>query len=319
VNDSRALLCPQCGGLLPKQALWRIVNCPFCNSTVTRNTRVVLARTFHEVHRNLIESLTRGNDAVQVGGVVYRRLFQIGAGNSTQVLLCERVTPATERVILKIASEQDKASCFDDEIAALTALQAVESADSAYFTMRLPQVIQSGPTERTPGHARQVLVLRHVCGFWGSLDQVRVRHATGVDARHIVWIWRRILQVLDFVHRHGWSHGDLRPEHLLVHPRDHDILLCGWSRARWNSGNSHEQRMISDLRQSAWAMRELLAPLDQGPEEFGAAPQPLVSLLRGVSDGASRYKDQTASAIETMLQQAAWESFGTPKFIEFRI
>lgn len=314
-----ALICPRCGGPLPKQALWRIVNCPFCNSTVTRNTRAVQAQTFHEIHRSALQNIPRGNDSVQVGGVVYRRLFQIGAGDEARVFLGERVSTVTERVVLKIGAAPERTDLFDREIAALTALQASRSADAAYFTTRLPQVIQCGPTTGTPGYNYPVLILRHACGFWGSLDQARSFYPAGVDARHIVWIWRRTLEVLGFVHRQGWSHGGLRPEHLLVHPRDHGILLCGWSRARSDSAVSLAARITVDLRQSAWAMRELMAPLDQEPTGFGAAPAPLVDLLQRVSEDARWCRDQSAGTIEAALRQAALESYGAPQFVEFQV
>lgn len=36
-----ALTCPQCGGALPRQALWRMVACPYCRAMVTRSASVV--------------------------------------------------------------------------------------------------------------------------------------------------------------------------------------------------------------------------------------------------------------------------------------
>lgn len=256
---------------------------------------------------------------MHVGGVVYRRLFQIGAGDVAQVFLGERVSSLTERVILKIGAPTGRKDVFDREIAALTALQASKGADAAYFTTRLPQVVQCGLTTGTPGYEHQVLVLRHACGFWGSLDQARASHPAGVDARHIVWIWRRTLEALGFVHRQGWSHGDLRPEHLLVHPRDHGILLCGWSRARSDSAVSLETRITVDLRQSAWAMRELMAPLGQEPAGSGVVPAPLMNLLQKVSEDTRWCRDQSAGTIEAALKQAAMESYGAPQFVEFLV
>src|ERR1700712_2865027 len=43
-----ALSCPQCGGPLPRQALWRMVACPQCRAMVTRSSRVVERKTFHD-------------------------------------------------------------------------------------------------------------------------------------------------------------------------------------------------------------------------------------------------------------------------------
>jgi len=209
---SQAILCPQCGGILPSQAIWRMVVCPFCGASVTRNPKVVLASRFRDAHLAAFENLPLGSEPIQVGGVVYRKLFQVGAGEHTEVFLAERISPMTERVILKIGPVGSPPPAFSSEVTAWNALQTINSDDSAYYSTRLPQVIRTGPSERTPGHERHVLVLRHAPGYWGSLDSVRSRYPDGIDARHIVWIWGRILEVLAFVHAHGWTHGNLRPE-----------------------------------------------------------------------------------------------------------
>ena len=51
--------------------------------------------------------------------------------------------------------------------------------------------------------ARQALVLRHPTGFWGSLQDVQQANPQGIDPRHAVWIWRRMLEVLAGSYQHG--------------------------------------------------------------------------------------------------------------------
>lgn len=174
-----------------------------------------------------------------------------------------------ERVVLKIALDGAPAGRLRREHEVLTALQDPLAAGAAYFSQRLQQPVALGA---------DTLALRVPSGFWGSLDLVQANYPDGVDARHVVWMWRRILEVLAYAHAAGWSHGRLHPGHLLVQPRDHGILIIGWAGATAAGAAS----CARDLRQAAWSMRAMLAPpRDANPPGMPAAvPAPLASLLR---------------------------------------
>lgn len=73
---------------------------------------------------------------------------------------------------------------------------------------------------------RQVLVLRRLLGFV-SLAEVREHFPLGLDARDLAWIWRRALVALSLLHEQETVHGGLYPEHLLIRPLDHGVLLTG--------------------------------------------------------------------------------------------
>jgi serine/threonine protein kinase len=64
-----------------------------------------------------------------------------------------------------------------------------------------------------------------------SLEEVRGAYPAGIDARDMAWIWRRLLTVLGFVHTQHLAHGAVTPDHLLIEPRGHKLLLIGWSAA----------------------------------------------------------------------------------------
>jgi len=113
----------------------------------------------------------------------------------------------------------------------LRELQAIHSDGAgAYFSQHLPEVVAEGEVEGG-SHGQRALVLRHPNGYWGSLAALSVCFAQGIDPRHAVWIWRRMLGVLSYIHAVGWAHGDVRPEHALVHPQDHGVRLIGWASA----------------------------------------------------------------------------------------
>ncbi len=313
-----ALSCPQCAAPLPRQASWRMVTCPYCNATVTRSTSVVEAARFHEayarVNAHAFLNHASCRKIVKWRGQAYCLLARLGTGEHADVHLAERISPLPQRVTLKLAHAGAKAGALAAEAGILDALQSIEGEGAAYFSTRLPQAVGVGTSDDAPGYERELLVLRHPTGFWGSLADVMHSTPAGIDPRHAVWIWRRILEVLAFVHANGWTHGDLSPEHLLVHPRDHGVLIIGWGRAL----RGHDAKRIArDLMQSAWTIRALLRGGNDLPSIPATTPEPLAELLRRASEDADWCARTGAQDLDQAVLAAARQAYGKPRFIPF--
>jgi serine/threonine protein kinase len=295
-----------------------MVACPYCHAMVTRSRAVVERATFREARARLEAvawaACQAGARSLHGGGLRYRLLALLGAGEQTDVYLAERSGPLPERVTLKLARQPGPTGRLAAEAATLVALQDSTVNGAAYFTQRLPQVVAYGMTEGTPGDEHEMLLLRHPAGYWGSLADVLHQAPTGLDPRHAVWIWRRVLEVLAFVHDSGWTHGDLAPEHWLVHPRDHGVLMVGWRQAR---PVTDAAAIVRDLMQSAWSVRALLAGGADLPALAGEVPPPLADLLRRCSEDAGFCEQYGARGIEQQLTGAAQAAFGPPQFIPF--
>jgi len=295
------LTCPQCGSPLPRRALWRIVTCGYCSADVTHSQLVVSATDFHAAwlrSRAAIE----GSRTISCAGSHYKPLAHLGTGERASVLLAERIGAPARRVLLKIAHPHVPASHLEREKEVLDQLQAETMQGSAYFTQRLPQAVAIGSD--TTG--QQVLVLRHPTGFWGSLEDARRCHGSPIDPRHAVWMWRRVLEVLAYVHASGWAHCRLGPEHLLVHPADHGVLMISWA-AAWPC-RPGDKAQVRDVMDSARAIRALLDD---------AIPAPLAQLLERAGHDSPWCARQGADGIDKLLGGAARESFGPPRFIHF--
>jgi hypothetical protein len=306
------LICPQCGGPLPRQALWRTVTCKYCSADVTRSEDVVHAARFREAYQR---SIAVAPPTIRCGHRHYRTLAQLGAGDHARVVLADRVGALAERVVLKIAHAAVAPDHLAREKDVLDQLQAISTPGSAYFSKRLPQAVALGSTE----DAQRVLVLRHPTGFWGSLADVRRHYPHGIDARHVVWMWRRVLEVLAYIHADGWAHGNLAPEHLLVHPGDHGILVIGWARARRCRPSAVDRGawLARDLMQLAWAMRAMLANTNDKPAIPSSTPRPLAALLTQASTDAAWCIAQGAEGLNEQVGRAARASFGPARFVHF--
>ncbi|MGW1373692.1 molecular chaperone DnaJ [Streptomyces sp. NPDC002446] len=80
--------------------------------------------------------------------------------------------------------------------------------------------------ERT-GTERRVNALAPLTGFH-TLAAVQEAHPDGLDPRDAAWMWRRLLVALGWAHRAGRVHGAVHPEHVLIHPELHGLVLVDW-------------------------------------------------------------------------------------------
>ena len=50
----------------------------------------------------------------------------------------------------------------------------------------------------------------------------------GIDPIHVAWIIDRLLNILKYLHFNGVVHGDIKPQNVIVQPRDHTIVLVDY-------------------------------------------------------------------------------------------
>lgn len=273
--------CPRCGAPLPPDAIGAsVATCRYCDGTLAADPRVVWAARYE---RALVEPSDPG--LVHVGSRPYVVEGLLAEGESSDVYLAKRATTPTERVVLKIPRTPADAGRLAAEWCALEALHESTAPGAAHFTMRLPQLVDRG------AHASSVAsVMRFQSGFVHTLHEVRDAYAGALDPRHSTWIWRRTLEVLGFVHASGFAHGAIVPEHLLIHARDHGVLLVGWSRAAPLVDPS------ADLASLADCIRAL-----------GPLPPPLAALARAPA--------HDAWALGDAVRRAARDAFGPARYV----
>jgi serine/threonine protein kinase len=269
--------------------------------------------------RQALMRARQGHDAagsvLRCGGEGYHLMQSLGSGEISQVYLAKRIGRLPFLATVKVSSASVAAARYAREAEVLCELQSSHSgAASIYAAQRLPAVIAQGLVEGAG--ARHALVLRHPIGYWGSLAALSERFSQGIDPRHAVWIWRRMLDVLHFLHAQGWAHGDVRPEHALVHAPDHGILLIGWASAQKGAG---EKTMVADLLRCARVVRVLIS----GAGGSGVVPQHvpagLAELLTRASNDESFCRTHGAQGLDALLRTAAQEAFGAPSFLTLDI
>jgi len=306
-----ALSCPQCSAPLPRVAIWRAVKCPSCGSLITRTESVVARDTFRQALVRARQGSVFSGRSVQCGGQGYSLVQLLGRGEISEVYLAQRIGALPLLVTLKLSSAPGAAAHYQREVKVLRELQAFQGgAADAGLSQRLPQVVALGVVEDNP--VQHALVLRHPSGCWGSLAALNERFPQGVDPRHAIWIWRRMLEVLRYVHSRSWSHGDIRPEHALVHPADHGVRLIGWASAR-KDASANDQ--ATDLMRSARVVLVLLNGASATPGVANHVPAELSQLVTQASQDEKFCRQYGAAGLDELVRAAAKAAYGPPAFV----
>lgn len=125
----------------------------------------------------------------------------------------------------KVAVNAGDRDLLQTEAKALRLLRA-DSTDAALHPF-FPEVVDSFAHRETGKPARQVNVFSMLEGFY-TLTEVRKAFPGGLEAIHMAWIWRRMLWALGYAHKSGVIHGALLPEHVMILPEQHGVVLVDW-------------------------------------------------------------------------------------------
>jgi hypothetical protein len=284
--------CPSCGGPLPHSADWLV--CKFCGAEL----KPAPGAQYHIWPKTEDPPFAPEKPRVSISGVRFCVLGQLGRGEVADVLLARRDSRVTEMVVIKMARDGSDVSRLGREWSAIADIASKDREGDVYFRRMLPQPVVNGLVD---GSKRVASVFRWRSGFQWTFDDLLVENKAGVDPRAGVWLWKRVLDMLGWVHRGGWAHGSIAPAQLLVHPRDHGVAIVGWSRAVKGGSPS------DDIGASARAVATVLGA--------GSVPAPIANLVREQSTTPA----EDAWTVKEKLDQAAFEAYGPPKYHRFQI
>jgi hypothetical protein len=333
----RKLVCPHCGAPLPAvAAMARDAQCSYCGLSFAVGPDIVSASDFRAAREGAErEAALEQSGLVRVGGVTYRPTGRLAHGESSDVFLAERVTPVPERVVIKVLRASGDADLLAREEHVLSSLQTSRAKGSDRLSNRVAQSVAFGRLEGDGSPGRPVGVLRYISGFFQTFVDVRRAYPGGIDPPAAAWIWRRILEGLAWVHASGWAHAALVPPHLLVHPRDHGVLLVGWSCAVKLAARQPPPALVAahldlyprevreggaagietDLVMAARCVVRLLGGEVETGRVPSRTPAPFAKLLREVATAGRAILD--AWALHSAVGEAARESFGAPAYHPF--
>lgn len=230
-------------------------------------------------------------------------------------------------VLVKIPRDPGASDLMEREAVALRQL-----ADRGHerFLPYVPVLVEScWHRDEATGVRRRVNALGRLDGFH-SLAQVQAAYPDGVDPRDVAWMWRRLLVVLGFAHRAGVLHGGVLPEHVLIHPAEHGLVLVDWCCAVTEEHPGRVPAMVhrhTDLYPPEVPARHPAAP---GTDVFMAtrcvallmgdrAPKPLRLFVRGCLPSNQRRRPQDAWRLLAELDELLERLYGRRRFRPFTL
>jgi len=330
-----ALICPQCNAPLSPPRFARQVTCPYCGTTVLLDEASVSAALFRQAYRAWNSPASYAFQTwLSLGDRHWAVEKLIAGGDIADVYTGRLARWPTELALIKVLRDPKDAALFDNEWDALGALQKSEARGAATFTRLLPQPILHGDVTAGAFAGRRASIFRWASGFYHTFEEVIRAYPQGIPPRAAVWVWRRILEALAFIHASGLAHAALLPAHLLVQENEHGVRLVGFglagklSEALPSTEIPHGGEPYYPARQLAGLKRTpdldlimsarcIAALLGGDPESAGlpdAVPAPLADAVRRVARSRLGAGERDAWAIRQELGEIADRVFGPPQF-----
>jgi hypothetical protein len=131
----------------------------------------------------------------------------------------------TQAAVIKVPRDPADGDLLEREAVALR--QLVKDGQ-ARFSAYAPRLVESfRHRDAHTGAERRTNAIAPLDGFY-NLAEVCAAYPDGLDPRDVAWMWRRLLVALGFAHRAGVLHGSVLPEHVLIHPELHGLVLVDW-------------------------------------------------------------------------------------------
>jgi len=131
---------------------------------------------------------------------------------------------------IKILRDPRDSDLLDTEAKVLKLLWDPTRVDSDHFTKYLPKLLEATTLDIGGGKKRRANVLS-LHSQRMSLATLKEKIPEGIDPRDMAWMFRRVLEMLTWVHRQGFIHGAVTPDHVLVSAHHHGAKLIDWSYA----------------------------------------------------------------------------------------
>lgn len=232
-------------------------------------------------------------------------------------------------VTVKMPRRPQSSRFVENERTALAALAQIATGGFAWLAPYFPVLLESG-THRATGanEQRKVNVLNALGAEQGfvSLAQVRRAYPTGLDGRDRAWMYRRLLRALAGAQLAGLVHGAVLAENVLIHPKEHGLVLAGWSFATTEgktlpgmvaSADSYPPEATemgtvthkTDVYMAARLMRSILRPEERRQRAFA---QGCTQITPGMRPDAAGLLDEYDNLLSDLYGPRRFRPFHLP-------
>lgn len=161
------------------------------------------------------------------------------------------------QAILKIARRPSDNDLVSGEARVL--MHMYEDTANAKYRAFLPSLLESFfYKEEGTGVRRAANVFTPVMGL-RSLKEVLAHYPNGVDPLDMAWMWRRLLTVLGLANASNVVHGAVFPDHVLIQPEQHGLVLVDWCYATVDPRTSGARIKAIATDYKSWYPKEVFS------------------------------------------------------------
>jgi hypothetical protein len=170
-----------------------------------------------------------------------------------------------QKGIFTVAGAPQDNDLLQAEARALRFLRQPDRPEAAGYLPMLPELVESFVYCETGGIERRANVLTAVPGYV-SLSAILEAYPSGLDPRDMAWMWRRLLDLLGYVHSRGIVHGAVLPSNVLIGTGDvHDVRLIDWQCAVGEGIGANDYISCMDSSFREWYPAEVAARQPPSP------------------------------------------------------
>lgn len=131
-----------------------------------------------------------------------------------------------KRALVKLARDNRDADLLRAEMSTLKHFFDQVGSDDAHFKKYLPRPLESAMVS-VGGGARPANILSLTQDSY-TLAEIMAAHPDGIHPADMAWMWRRVLEILSWVHSHRKVHGAILPCHILLNTDIHGGRIVDW-------------------------------------------------------------------------------------------
>ena len=131
-----------------------------------------------------------------------------------------------KRALVKLARDPRDADLLRAEMTTLNHFFSRTGSDDAHFKKYLPRPLEAAMV--SAGSAARPANILSLTQDSHTLAEIMSAHPQGVHPADMAWMWRRVLEILSWVHSHKKVHGAILPCHILLNTEIHGGRLVDW-------------------------------------------------------------------------------------------